>query len=108
MKYIIDPEILAAKFEAAARGDAPAFSAQLAAAPRVREILLALQWHSFQDAGLVKYVKSQLLSQFPDAFATKTMLARAGKQTYADYERDAILAEIPCERWIRQGKQPKM
>jgi hypothetical protein len=105
MKFIIDPEILAAKFEAASNGDAPAFAAQLAATPRVREIVVAIQWYSFQDGGLAGFAKS-IIAHYPDAFATKTMLERAERQTFADYERDAILGEI-AHSWSGESCQYK-
>ena len=52
----VAPVLLAEKFATAARMEDTRFAEQLEEVPRLRELLLAIQWFSFQPGGIAKLV----------------------------------------------------
>lgn len=73
----ISASAVAAKLQAARQGRAEQFAEQLAAEPRLLELLWSLQHVSMQPGGLRAYV-ADLVSQYPQHFQTNAML-RAGE-----------------------------
>ena len=68
----IQPELLAERFAAAERMEDVRLAEQLEKEPRLRELLLLIQWFSFQPGGLSDLGKD-VIAAFPDRVLTKAM-----------------------------------
>jgi hypothetical protein len=68
----IQPELLAERFAAAQRMEDVRLAEQLEKEPRSRELLLFIQWFSFQPGGLSDLAED-VLAAFPDRVLTQGM-----------------------------------
>jgi hypothetical protein len=89
----IRPENVAKKLEAIRNHEYPEILAQLAARPRLAEMLWFLQYMSMQAGGLVKFC-ADMAEQLPERFGTKAMRA-AKRAEYTLEEKRCIFGELP-------------
>jgi hypothetical protein len=89
----IKPEAVAKKLAAIRNHEYPELLAQLAAQPRIPEMLWALQRFSMQPGGLVKF-GADMAAQLSRRFGTETMRA-ARRPEYTLQEKRSIFGEIP-------------
>ena len=89
----IDAVAVAKKLEAIRNHEYPELLVQLAAQPRLPEMLWFLQYISMQPGGLVKFC-ADMAAQLPQRFGTETMRA-ARRPEYTLQEKRSISGEIP-------------
>ena len=90
---IIRPEDVAKKLAAIRNHEYPVLLEQLAAQPRLAELMWFLQYTSMQPGGLVKFC-ADMFTQLPARFGTETMRA-AKRPEYTLQEKRSIYGEIP-------------
>jgi hypothetical protein len=89
----IDAVAVAKKLEAIRNHEYPELLAQLAAQPRLPEMMVFLEYIAMQPGGMVKFC-ADTLELLPERFGTETMRA-ARKAEYTLQEKDSIYSEIP-------------
>lgn len=92
---VVRIEFLAAKLASAQNLENRDLAAQFAGNPKLREMLLFLQWKSMQPGGLPKFV-DDLVQHFPQRLGTPTMSAAYGRK-YTVIEKIAIWYELPAK-----------
>lgn len=92
----IPPDLVAAKLAQAHNIERPDLARQLAAHPRIVELIWFLQWRSFQPGGITGFIDG-LLSTFSDSFITAAMKA-AGPARDGHYTLAQCL-EVWREQW---------
>ncbi len=99
---IVRVEAIAAKFAAIDSLDYPQLEEQVERQPRLREMLLFIEWRARRRGGLVGFA-AEILKQFPERVGTKTLREAKGERLTVE-QKVAIYNELPS--CVSQGIQP--